>query len=116
MRHELNLCLMLELFDEHLTRFERSLNGDKGDCDYDAYFNPTTPFNSKKMILALKSEARNPKSETISNSQNPNFQNKKSGFYLQHRPDVLVICNFGNSDLFPPQGVLRSASIFGFRI
>ena len=38
MRHELNLCLMIELFDEHLTRFERSLNGKKADCDYDAYF------------------------------------------------------------------------------
>lgn len=37
MRHELNLCLMLELFDERLTRFERSLNGEKADCDYGAY-------------------------------------------------------------------------------
>ncbi len=37
-RHELNLCFMLELFDEHLTRFERSLNGEKADCDHDAYF------------------------------------------------------------------------------
>jgi hypothetical protein len=37
MRHELNLCLMLELFDERLTRFERSLNGKKADCDYGAY-------------------------------------------------------------------------------
>lgn len=37
MRHELNLCLMLELFDECLTRFERSLNGEKADCDYGAY-------------------------------------------------------------------------------
>jgi hypothetical protein len=37
MRHELNLCLMLELFDECLTRFERSLNGDKANCDYSAY-------------------------------------------------------------------------------
>lgn len=41
MRHELNLCLMLELFDEHLTRFEKSLNGNKADCDYDAYFKAT---------------------------------------------------------------------------
>jgi len=37
MRQELNLCLMLELFDECLTRFERSLNGKKADCDYGAY-------------------------------------------------------------------------------
>ncbi len=37
MRHKLNLCLMLELFDECLTRFERSLNSDKADCDYGAY-------------------------------------------------------------------------------
>ena len=37
MRHELNLCLMLELFDERLTSFERSLNGEKADCDYGAY-------------------------------------------------------------------------------
>jgi hypothetical protein len=37
MRHELNLCLMLELFDERLTRFERSLNGKKEDCDFGAY-------------------------------------------------------------------------------
>jgi len=41
MRHKLNLCLMLELFDEHLTRFEKSLNGEKADCDYDAYFKAT---------------------------------------------------------------------------
>ncbi len=41
MRHELNLCLMLELFDEHLTHFERSLNGKKADCDYDSYFKAT---------------------------------------------------------------------------
>lgn len=40
-RHELNLCLMIELFDEHLTRFEKSLNGEKADCDYDAYFKAT---------------------------------------------------------------------------
>lgn len=37
MRHELNLCLMLELFDERLTRFERSLKGEKVNCDYGAY-------------------------------------------------------------------------------
>jgi hypothetical protein len=37
MRHELNLCLMLELFDERLTRFERSLTGNAADCDYGAY-------------------------------------------------------------------------------
>ena len=37
MRHERNLCLMLELFDECLTRFERSLKGEKADCDYEAY-------------------------------------------------------------------------------
>ncbi len=37
MRHELNLCLMLELFDERLTRFERSLTGNIADCDYGAY-------------------------------------------------------------------------------
>ncbi|MCJ7729707.1 MAG: hypothetical protein MUO27_07525 [Sedimentisphaerales bacterium] len=42
MRHELNLCLMIELFDEHLTRFERSLNGEKADCDYDAHFKAAT--------------------------------------------------------------------------
>lgn len=41
MRHELNVCLMLELFDEHLTRFEKSLNGKKADCDYDSYFKAT---------------------------------------------------------------------------
>lgn len=37
MRHKLNLCLMLELFDERLTRFERSLKGEKVNCDYGAY-------------------------------------------------------------------------------
>jgi hypothetical protein len=37
MRHELNLCLMLELFKERLTRFEKSLNGKKEDCDFSAY-------------------------------------------------------------------------------
>jgi hypothetical protein len=37
MRHELNLCLMLELLEERLTRFERSLNGETKDCDYGAY-------------------------------------------------------------------------------
>jgi hypothetical protein len=37
MRHELNLCLMLELFGDCLTRFEKSLNGEKTDCDYGAY-------------------------------------------------------------------------------
>jgi len=37
MRHELNLCLMLELFEERLTRFEKSLNGKKEDCDFSAY-------------------------------------------------------------------------------
>jgi hypothetical protein len=36
-RHELNLCLMLELFDERLARFERSLSGRRVDCDYGAY-------------------------------------------------------------------------------
>jgi hypothetical protein len=36
-RHENSLCLMLELFDERLTRFERSLGGEKADCDYGAY-------------------------------------------------------------------------------
>lgn len=38
MRHKLNLCLMLELFDERLTRFERSLKGEKGNCDPIVYF------------------------------------------------------------------------------
>ncbi len=37
MRHEFNLCLMIELFDERLTRFERSLKGEKVNCDYGAY-------------------------------------------------------------------------------
>jgi len=37
MRHELNLCLMLELFDKSLTRFEKSLNVKKEDIDYGAY-------------------------------------------------------------------------------
>ncbi len=37
MRHELNLCYMLELFDERLTRFERSLSAEKASCDYGAY-------------------------------------------------------------------------------
>jgi len=36
-RHEFNLCLMLELFNECLTRFERSLKGEKVNCDYGAY-------------------------------------------------------------------------------
>jgi len=36
-RHEFNLCIMLELFDERLTRFERTLKGDKVNCDYGAY-------------------------------------------------------------------------------
>ena len=38
MRHKLNLCLMLELFDERLTRFERTLKGVKGNCDPTVYF------------------------------------------------------------------------------
>ncbi len=29
---------MIELFDESLTRFEKSLKGEKADCDFDAYF------------------------------------------------------------------------------
>ena len=37
MRHKLNLCLMLELFDERLTRFEKTLKGEKVNCDYGAY-------------------------------------------------------------------------------
>jgi hypothetical protein len=37
MRHELNLCLMIELFDERLSRFERSLSGKKEDYDFGAY-------------------------------------------------------------------------------
>ncbi len=37
MRHELNLCLMLELFEECLARFEKSLKGKKEDCDFGAY-------------------------------------------------------------------------------
>jgi len=41
MRHEENLCLMLELFDENLTSFEKSLNGELDDCDYDACFKAT---------------------------------------------------------------------------
>jgi hypothetical protein len=36
--HELNVCLMLELFDENLTRLEKSLNDKKTDWDYDSYF------------------------------------------------------------------------------
>ena len=37
MRHEQNLCLMLELFEECLARFEKSLKGKKEDCDFGAY-------------------------------------------------------------------------------
>lgn len=40
-RHKLNICLMLEFFDEYLTRFEKSLDGELADCDYDAYFKAT---------------------------------------------------------------------------
>jgi len=36
-RHEFSLCLMLELFDDRLTRFEKSLSAEKADCDYGAY-------------------------------------------------------------------------------
>jgi hypothetical protein len=37
MRHELNLCIMLELFDERLTRLERLLGGENADSDFVAY-------------------------------------------------------------------------------
>jgi hypothetical protein len=37
MRQEFNLCIMLEIFEERLSRFEMSLNGTKEDCDYGAY-------------------------------------------------------------------------------
>jgi hypothetical protein len=36
-RQDFNLCLMLELFDERLTRFEGSLDPEKAKCDYGAY-------------------------------------------------------------------------------
>jgi len=36
-RHKFNLCIMLELFYERLTRFERTLKGKKVNCDYGAY-------------------------------------------------------------------------------
>ncbi len=45
---------------------------------------------SKTLFLGLKSEARNPKSETISNVQNPNFQNKNA------RLAPVVVLDFGN--------------------
>ena len=36
-RHDLNLCLMLELFEDRLTRFEKSLKGEKANFDYGTY-------------------------------------------------------------------------------
>jgi len=39
--------------------------------------NTTAPLNNNKMVLCQKSEALNPKFETISNVQNPNFKNKE---------------------------------------
>ena len=38
--------------------------------------NTTARLNSENLVFLLKSEARNPKSETISNVKNTNFQNK----------------------------------------
>jgi len=39
-------------------------------------FNTTAQLNSQNLGFLLKSEARNPKSETISNVKNADFQNK----------------------------------------
>ena len=37
LRHEGNICLMLELFEGRLTDFEKSLNGEKEESDFGAY-------------------------------------------------------------------------------
>ena len=36
-RNEFNLCIMLELFDERITRNEKLISGEKADCDFVAY-------------------------------------------------------------------------------
>jgi len=52
--------------------------------------NTTAQRSIEKPLFELKSEARNPKSETISNVQNPNFQNKNAGLAC------IVVLDFGN--------------------
>ncbi len=54
------------------------------------YTNTTAQCNTENPVFELKSEARNPKSETISNVQNPNFQNKNA------RLAPVVVLDFGN--------------------
>jgi len=51
--------------------------------------NTTAQCNIENPVFELKSEARNPKSETISNVQNTNFQNK-----IGH-PAVTDVWHFG---------------------
>jgi len=56
------------------------------------YPNTTAQCNTENPVFELKSEARNPKSETISNVQNTNFKNK-----IGH-PAATDVWYFGNSD------------------
>jgi hypothetical protein len=54
------------------------------------YINTTAQYNIENFVFELKSEARNPKSETISNVQNTNFQNE-----FGHLA-VTTVWHFGN--------------------
>ena len=52
----------------------------------------TAQFSTVKPGFLLKSEARNTKYETISNVQNPNFQNKNACLVS------IIVSDFGNSN------------------
>ncbi len=76
--------------------------------------NTTAQCNIENPVFELKSEAQNPKSETISNVQNTNFQNK-----IGH-PTVTDVWHFGNLNFEfvssfdpPPAGIDRNPALLG---
>jgi len=72
--------------------------------------NTTAQCNIENPVFGLKSEARNPKSETISNVQNPNFQNKNA------RLARVVVLDFGNLNFVLGSTVRCPAENFDIRI
>jgi hypothetical protein len=77
-RHELNVCYMLERFEERLIHFEASLNNDKKDNDFSAYSEAITFLDAIYLFSRILLDSVAGTVRHFHNNNNENQQIKES--------------------------------------
>lgn len=119
-RHEFNLCVMLELFDERLTLNERLISGKETDCDFGAYseamcFLDSIYFISRTLMDSLAGVVRH-----YNNINNRGHEIEKSFSNLQKKaverelPNKLNVVFVGCEKWFPQLKDRRDAIVHDY--